>query len=234
MHFGCFLVGTITGLSSAMAKWFAYLTMAVIVLIYVDRKVNVRCCKCWAGQNFATISTVIVGKFSETIPQTGKVNESGKLVVPIDELYKPKIKNGLPATATLNNTDVRFHISQIDSTVIQGRFSVIMDFTDTLISLNLDQSVRLRIELSEPREGILIPVGGFYKDTGGAWIYVVNDQQQLVKRNIKLGPRNPEYFLVLQGLSPGDKVLTSSYENFTHNDTVSLWEFERKKPLMLM
>jgi hypothetical protein len=170
-----------------MAKWFAYLTMAVIILIYIDRKVNVRCCKCFDGRSYATISTVTRGIFSETIPQSGKIID-GKLIVEIDELYLSRIKTGLRAISSINNKDVRFQISHVDSTIINGRFSVVMDLADTIVALR-NQSVRLRIHLSDPREETLIHVGGFYKDTGGTWIYVTTDEKHFVKRKIKLGAK---------------------------------------------
>lgn len=114
----------------------------------------------------------------------------GKLVVQIDELYQPKIKAGLRATAHINNADVRCMISQVDTTIINGRFPVVMDFIDS-VALSPDQSVRLRIELNDPHEAILLPVGGFYKDTGGEWVYVMTDENHFVKRKIKLGAKNP-------------------------------------------
>jgi len=87
-------------------------------------------------------------------------------------------------------------------------------------------SLRLRIELGQPSEELLLPVGGFYKDTGGNWVFVVEDNgTRAVKRDIKLGRKmGSEYFEVLEGLQPGDKVITSSYENFGNNEVLLLNE----------
>jgi HlyD family secretion protein len=215
-----------------MAKWFAYLTMAVIILIYIDRKVNVRCCRCFAGRGYATISTVSRGIFSQTIPQNGKVTD-GKLVVEIDQLYLPRIKTGLSATSSTNNVQLNFHISHVNDTIVNGKFSVVMDSADTTM-MQSGQSVRLRIQLSEPHEATLIPVGGFYKDTGGTWIYVMADENHFAKRKIKLGAKNPDYFTVLEGLEPGEKVMTSSYENFPDKEKLLWWEIQRRGKLGLM
>jgi len=65
-------------------------------------------------------------------------------------------------------------------------------------------------------------VGGFYKDTGGNWVFVLDNNNQAVKRDIKLGRKSPDYFEVLEGLQPGDKVITSSYENFGNNEVLIL------------
>ena len=83
--------------------------------------------------------------------------------------------------------------------------------------------MRLRIELGQSSEELLLPVGGFYKDTGGNWVFVVEeDGGRAVRRDIKLGRKNTENFEVLEGLKPGDKVITSSYENFGNNEVLIL------------
>jgi HlyD family secretion protein len=76
--------------------------------------------------------------------------------------------------------------------------------------------------LSQSSEELLLPVGGFYKDTGGNWVYVLEEGNRAVKRDIKLGRKNPEHFEVLEGLKPGEQVITSSYENFGNNEVLIL------------
>jgi HlyD family secretion protein len=88
--------------------------------------------------------------------------------------------------------------------------------------LSRGQSLRLRIELGQSSEELLLPVGGFYKDTGGNWVYVLDQEKRAVKRDIKLGRKNTENFEVLEGLEPGDRVITSSYENFGNNEVLVL------------
>ncbi|HEY0655859.1 MAG TPA: efflux RND transporter periplasmic adaptor subunit [Chryseosolibacter sp.] len=207
--------------------------MALIVLMYIERKLFVRCCKCFADRPFATVSPVTRADFVETIPQTGKVIDSSRIVVPIDQLYKLKIKKGMQAMAQINDVDIRLHISATDTAMVNGRFSVIMNLADTVMTLPRNKDIRLRIELSKIPQATLVPVGGFYKDTGGTWIYVKTKEKHFIKRAIKLGVKNPEHFVVLEGLSPGEEVLTSSYENFLDKETLSVWEIERK-PLRLM
>jgi HlyD family secretion protein len=85
---------------------------------------------------------------------------------------------------------------------------------DTPPGIRRGQSLRLRIELGQSSEELLLPVGGFYKDTGGNWVYVLDGEGRAVKRTIRLGRKNTEHFEVLEGLEPGDRVITSSYENF--------------------
>jgi HlyD family secretion protein len=140
---------------------------------------------------------------------------SYKVRVPIDELYLPRITAGLHATTTFNNRDYELEITYIYPGVTNGRFEVDMLFVgETPAGIRRGQSLRLRIELGQSSEELLLPVGGFYKDTGGNWVYVLDGNDRAVKRNIKLGRKNTEHFEVLEGLKPGDKVITSSYENY--------------------
>jgi HlyD family secretion protein len=140
---------------------------------------------------------------------------SYKVRVPIDELYLPRISTGLKATTTFNNKDYNLEIMYIYPTIQNGRFDVDMNFVgDTPPGIRRGQSLRLRIELGQSSEELLLPVGGFYKDTGGNWVYVLDGEGRAVKRTIRLGRKNTEHFEVLEGLEPGDRVITSSYENF--------------------
>ena len=83
------------------------------------------------------------------------------------------------------------------------------------------QSSPIRLELGKSAQATLLAVGGFFTDTGGNWVFVVDGTgSRAVKRNISLGRKNPEYFEVLEGLEPGDKVITSSYENFGDNEVL--------------
>lgn len=148
---------------------------------------------------------------------------SYKVRVPIDELYLPRISAGLHATTTFNNKDYKLEITYIYPTIQNGRFDVDMNFVgDTPEGIRRGQSLRMRIELGQSSEELLLPVGGFYKDTGGNWVYVLEGDNKAVKRDVKLGRKNTEHFEVLEGLKPGDRVITSSYENFGNNEVLIL------------
>jgi HlyD family secretion protein len=149
---------------------------------------------------------------------------SYKVKVPIDELYLPRINTGLKATTTFNNKDYELVITYKYPGATNGRFEVDMNFVgDTPPGIIRGLSLRLRIELGQSSEELLLPVGGFYKDTGGNWVFVVEDDNRAVRRDIKLGRKmGSEYFEVLEGLEPGDKVITSSYENFGNNEVLLL------------
>ena len=68
---------------------------------------------------------------------------------------------------------------------------------------------------------MLIPRGSFYQQTGGQWIYVVDGSgDRAVRREIRIGRQNPQYYEVLEGLSPGEKVIISGYDNFGNNEVL--------------
>ncbi len=166
-----------------------------------------------------------IGQAVNTGQRLGQVDVLGafKVRVPIDELYKPRIEPGLHATTEYAGKTYGLVITYKYPDVVAGRFEVDMDFEgETPKGISRGQSLRLRIELGMSSEELLLPVGGFYKDTGGNWVFVLDNNNQAVKRDIKLGRKSPDYFEVLEGLQPGDKVITSSYENFGNNEVLIL------------
>lgn len=167
-----------------------------------------------------------VGQNVNSGQRLGQVDIVGsyKVRVEIDELYYPRISQGLHATTSYNNKDYELQITYIYPTIQNGRFTVDMAFVgETPSGIRRGQSLRLRIELGQSSEELLLPVGGFYKDTGGNWVYVLEgDGNRAARRNVKLGRKNTENFEVLEGLQPGDRVITSSYENFGNNEVLVL------------
>jgi HlyD family secretion protein len=165
------------------------------------------------------------GQAVNTAQRLGQVDVLGeyKVRVPIDELYKPRISPGLHATTERAGKTYGLVIIYKYPDVVAGRFEVDMEFEgDVPDGISRGESVRLRIELGQSSEELLLPVGGFYKDTGGNWVFVLDNNNQAVKRDIKLGRKSPDYFEVLEGLQPGDRVITSSYENFGNNEVLIL------------
>jgi HlyD family secretion protein len=144
--------------------------------------------------------------------------------VPIDELYLPRINTGLTATTDFAGKTYSLVITYIYPNIVGGRFEVDMEFQgDTPQGLRRGQSLRMRIELGQPSEELLLPMGGFYKDTGGNWVFILEGEDKAVKRDVRLGRKmGSEYFEVLEGLKPGDRVITSSYENFGTNEVLIL------------
>ena len=139
-----------------------------------------------------------------------------KVRVDIDEHYISRIFLGLNGIATIAGKDYKLTIKKVFTQVTNGRFQVDMEFNDAAPQgIRRGQTLQIRLALSDEMQAILLPKGGFYQQTGGNWIFKVNDNGSLAyKVDIQLGNQNTDYYEVLSGLQPGDKVITSSYENY--------------------
>ena len=107
-------------------------------------------------------------------------------------------------------------IKKVFTQVTKGRFQVDMEFKDSVPQgIRRGQTLQIKVALSDEMQAIILPKGGFYQQTGGNWIFKVNESgDKAYKVDIQLGLQSPDYYQVLQGLKPGDKVVTSSYENY--------------------
>lgn len=146
-----------------------------------------------------------------------------KLRADIDEHYVSQVFAGLKATFEFDGKSYDMVVTKVYPEVKSGRFQADMTFEKNMPEgIRRGQSSPIRLVLGKSAEAILLPLGGFFSDTGGNWVYVVDKSgNRAVKRNISLGRKNPLYFEVLEGLQPGDQVITSSYENFGNKDVLS-------------
>jgi len=147
-----------------------------------------------------------------------------KIRVGIDEYYLSSIRKGLKGSFTFNGDTHQVEIAKVYPVVKNGQFKVDMEFVNEVPSgLTRGQTVRIRLELGDKSETVLLSGGGFYQATGGDWIYKLSkDGKRAVKQEIQLGRQNPQYFEVVSGIKPGDKVITSGYESFGDNEVLSL------------
>lgn len=139
-----------------------------------------------------------------------------KVRVDIDEHYISRIFPGLTGEFDFNNKTYQLKIKKVYSQVSNGKFQVDMELSgDVPQGIRRGQSLQIRLALSDETTALLVPKGGFYQQTGGNWIFKLSkDGKTAYKVDIQLGRQNPDYYEVLEGLKPGDKVITSSYENF--------------------
>ena len=148
---------------------------------------------------------------------------SYKVRLPIDELYLPRVAVGQQGSFDYDGQEYRVEIDKVFPDIQSGVFEVDMQFTDSVPeNIKRGQSVRVRLELGNSEERVLLPVGGFFKDTGGNWVYVLDGDGRAVRRDISLGRKNPDYYEVLSGLEPGDQVIVSSYDLFGQNEVLNL------------
>ena len=139
-----------------------------------------------------------------------------KVRADIDEHYISQVYNGLKGTFNFANKDYSLVIKKVYTQVINGRFQVDMSFEGSVPQgIRRGQTLQLLLALSDETQAVLVPKGGFYQQTGGNWIFKVNaDGKMAVRKDIQLGRQNTDYYEVLGGLQPGDKVVTSSYDNY--------------------
>lgn len=139
-----------------------------------------------------------------------------KVRVDIDEHYISRVFTGQYGTFTFAGKDYKLRIKKVYTQVVNGRFQVDMEFeNETPSGIRRGQTLQIRLALSDETQAILLSKGGFYQQTGGNWIFKVSeDGRKAFRVDISIGRQNPDYYELLQGLKPGDKVITSSYENF--------------------
>ncbi|GAB5564174.1 MAG: efflux RND transporter periplasmic adaptor subunit [Winogradskyella sp.] len=139
-----------------------------------------------------------------------------KVRVDVDEHYISRIYAGQSGTFKLNGKSYTLIIKKVFTQVTNGRFQVDMVFEgETPQGIRRGQNLQIRLALSAEKEALLVAKGGFFQKTGGNWMFKVSeDGSSAYKVNVRLGSQNTEYFEVLEGLNPGDKVITSSYDSF--------------------
>ncbi|WP_324678489.1 efflux RND transporter periplasmic adaptor subunit [Hymenobacter sp. GOD-10R] len=133
----------------------------------------------------------------------------------IDEYYISRIFPGQKGEFILSGHRYVLSVKKIYTQVTKG-LQVDMEFVGpTPADIRRGQTLQVRLALSDQTQAVLVPKGGFNQKTGGNWVFKVNDSgTKAYKADIRLGRQNPEYYEVLEGLKPGDKVVTSSYEGY--------------------
>ncbi|MCX2718465.1 efflux RND transporter periplasmic adaptor subunit [Lentiprolixibacter aurantiacus] len=139
-----------------------------------------------------------------------------KVRVDIDEHYIARIYSGQRGSFTFNNQPYTLVIKKVYTQVTNGRFQVDMEFEGEVPEgIRRGQTLQIRLALSEEKEALLVSKGGFFQGTGGNWIFKLSeDGTHAYRVDISLGSQNTEYYEVMNGLNPGDKVITSSYSNY--------------------
>ena len=154
----------------------------------------------------------------------GQINAEGsyKIEAQVDEHYIDRVFAGLTATFERQNETYDAVIRKVYPEVRNGKFQADFRFSgDQPANIRTGQTYYLNLQLGQPESAVLIPRGTFYQKTGGKWIYVVSpDGDEAVKREIRIGRQNPQFYEVLEGLEPGEKVITSGYDNFGDNEVL--------------
>ncbi|MDB5154549.1 MAG: efflux transporter periplasmic adaptor subunit, partial [Mucilaginibacter sp.] len=134
----------------------------------------------------------------------------------VDEHYISRVLPGLTAYYPTDDKTYKLTVKKVFTQVTNGQFKVDLLFTGEIPpGLRKGQTLQIRLAFSDEAPALLLPKGGFYQQTGGNWIFKVSDDGKTAyKVDIQLNRQNPDYYEVTRGLKPGDKVITSSYENY--------------------
>ena len=167
---------------------------------------------------------VVLGQSIASGTKIGQINSVGtyKVEAQIDEHYIDRVVAGLEATFERQGETFSTSIRKVYPEVRDGKFKADFKFDgEQPDNIRSGQTYYLNLQLGQPEEAVIIPRGTFYQKTGGKWIYVVNKEgNKAVKREIRIGRQNPQYYEVLEGLEPGEKVITSGYETYGDSDVL--------------
>ena len=188
-------------------------------------------------QNFAviqdnlenlTLRAPIGGQLTALNAEVGEIRNAGfrfgqvdavdgyKVRAPIDEFYIARVQRGQSARGEVAGREYQLVATRVYPEVREGRFEVDFEFAgEPPEGIRRGQTLRFRLEMSDPAHAVMLPRGGFYQTTGGNWIFVVSPSGDFaVRRPIQIGRQNPSHFELVEGLEPGERVVTSSYETF--------------------
>lgn len=173
--------------------------------------------------------TVLDAELGQSVPKGGRLGQihvltAFKVVADIDEHYIDKVKVGLLAVLDRQGQEFNLKIRKVLPDVRSGRFQVEMVFEgEEPENMRTGQTYYTRLQLGNPKKSVLLPRGSFFQETGGQWIFVLSaDGKTAEKRTIKIGSQNPKYYELLEGLTPGEKVITSGYDMFGDNERLVL------------
>ena len=167
---------------------------------------------------------VVLGQSIAAGTKIGQINSVGtyKVEAQIDEHYIDRVIAGLEATFERQGETYSTVIRKVYPEVRDGKFKADFKFDgEQPDNIRAGQTYYLNLQLGQPEEAVIIPRGTFYQKTGGKWIYVVNKEgTKAVKREIRIGRQNPQYYEVLEGLEPGEKIIPSGYDTYGDSDVL--------------
>ncbi len=175
---------------------------------------------------------VVLGQTLSQGSAIGQINDLSayKVTAMVDEHYIDRVVTGLTASFMRQDNSYDMLLRKVYPEVREGKFRVDLTFSSELPdNIRTGQTYNLNLQLGQPVEAVYIPRGAFFQKTGGRWIYVVDETgEKAYRREIRIGRQNPRYYEILDGLAPGEKVITSSYDNFGDNEVLILKGENRK------
>lgn len=170
--------------------------------------------------------SVEIGQSVSSGMEIGKINvlDNYKVVAQIDEHYIDRVRKDLEASLERQGTNFNMKVLKVYPDVKGGQFKTDLCFVGGMPeNVRTGQTYHINLQLGQADESVLIPRGAFYQSTGGQWIFVLSpDGSEAYRRTIKIGKQNPQYYQVIEGVEPGEKVITSGYEMYGDNERLIL------------
>ena len=167
---------------------------------------------------------VVLGQSLSQGMNIGQINDLSayKVQAQVDEHYIDRVTTGLTASFERQESKFEMMLRKVYPEVRNGQFKADFRFSDNVPeNIRSGQTYYLNLQLGQPTDAAIIPRGSFFQKTGGRWIYVVDESgEKAYRREIRIGRQNPQYYEVLEGLNPGEKVITSSYDNYGDNEVL--------------
>lgn len=175
----------------------------------------------------------LLSSFNPTLGQNfnqgeniGKIDvlDGYKLIAKVDEYYISNLQEDIKGTVTVDEEKLPIRLSKIYPEIVNGGFQVELQFEKDSIpsAVRRGMSLKSKMFLSNNSQALLLSKGLFYQSTNGKWVFVLDSDNKAVKRMVKIGRENPFYYEVLEGLQEGDRVITSSYDDFKEMEEINL------------
>ncbi|MDT0554080.1 efflux RND transporter periplasmic adaptor subunit [Urechidicola vernalis] len=167
----------------------------------------------------------VIGESYDRNQTVAKIDvQSGfKIKGQVNEYYLSSVKPGQLARFSFNGETLELKVKKVLPEVINRNFEIELVFVNEVPkAITIGQNIQVRLELSKAQKSVLIPRGNFFQSSGGQFVYVLDGEGRAHKRIIKLGSQNPSYYQVLEGLNPGEEIVTSSYDAFKNYETIRI------------
>ncbi len=167
-----------------------------------------------------------VGAAKKPAERLGQIDavDDNKVTARVDEFYVTRVATGQSAEGEIDGRTYRLGVTKVYPEVRDGQFELDLEFAgETPPNVRRGQTLQLKLALGDRSKALLLARGPFADTTGGNWAFVLGaDGKTAERRPIRLGRRNPEQFEVVDGLEPGDRVITSDYAGLETVDRLEI------------
>jgi RND family efflux transporter MFP subunit len=136
------------------------------------------------------------------------------------------IREGKIVSARTEPTKVLIGLSDEEGYSLSGVISIIDNIVDpgtgtqrvwatvdnSRMLLSHGMFVRIRLPVGKPKPSLVIPEEALGSDQGQRYVYVLNDRDEVVYRQVKLGPQVERLRVITEGVNPDDRVVVSGLQ----------------------